>query len=103
MILLFIRTGSSLLPYKLSSGEKADACYPADCVWYRTMNIMFLFMDEPESLAPHRVAAQKLIAMIRELNPQRTNYPDHPFALPLIMEGWLDAVTEVSDITNECG
>ena len=42
---------------------------------------------------------QKLIAMIRELNPNvQIILTTHSPAL--IMEGWLDAVTEVTDITT---
>ena len=43
---------------------------------------------------------QKLIAMIRELNPNvQIILTTHSPAV--IMEGWLDAVTEVSDISTE--
>ena len=42
---------------------------------------------------------QKLIAMIRELNPNaQIILTTHSPAV--IMEGWLDAVTEVSDIAT---
>ena len=47
-----------------------------------------LFMDEPEA-SLHIEWQQRLISMIRELNPNVQ-----------IMEGWLDAVTEVSDIST---
>ena len=57
-----------------------------------------LFMDEPEA-SLHIEWQQKLIAMIRELNPNvQIILTTHSPAL--IMEGWLDAVTEVSDITT---
>ena len=57
-----------------------------------------LFMDEPEA-SLHIEWQQKLIAMIRELNPNvQIILTTHSPAV--IMEGWLDAVTEVSDIAT---
>lgn len=57
-----------------------------------------LFMDEPEA-SLHIEWQQKLIAMIRELNPNvQIILTTHSPAV--IMEGWLDAVTEVSDIST---
>ena len=45
---------------------------------------------------------KKLIAMIRELNPNvQIILTTHSPAV--IMEGWLDAVTEVSDISTTVG
>ena len=78
----FYQDGELLFPYKLSSGEK-------HCV---------LFMDEPEA-SLHIEWQQKLISMIRELNPNvQIILTTHSPAV--IMEGWLDAVTEVSDIAT---
>ena len=58
-----------------------------------------LFMDEPEA-SLHIEWQQKLIGMIRELNPNvQLILTTHSPAV--IMEGWLDAVTEVSDISTE--
>ena len=55
-------------------------------------------MDEPEA-SLHIEWQQKLIAMIRELNPNaQIILTTHSPAV--IMEGWLDAVTEVSDIAT---
>ena len=58
-------------------------------------------MDEPEA-SLHIEWQQKLIAMIRELNPNvQIILTTHSPAV--IMEGWLDAVTEVSDISTTVG
>jgi predicted ATP-dependent endonuclease of OLD family len=57
-----------------------------------------LFMDEPE-ISLHIEWQQKLISLIRELNPNaQILLTTHSPAV--IMNGWLDAVTEVSDITK---
>ena len=57
-----------------------------------------LFMDEPE-VSLHVEWQQRLIALIRELNPHaQVVLTTHSPAV--IMDGWLDAVTEVSDITE---
>ncbi|WP_321333125.1 AAA family ATPase [uncultured Bacteroides sp.] len=95
--IVFHQDGELLLPYKLSSGEKQmlvillttlvqDNCH---CV---------LFMDEPEA-SLHIEWQQKLVAMVRELNPNvQIILSTHSPAV--IMEGWLDTVTEVSDIST---
>ena len=57
-----------------------------------------LFMDEPEA-SLHIEWQEKLIGMIRQLNPNaQIILTTHSPAV--IMEGWLDAVTEVSDIAT---
>ena len=56
-----------------------------------------LFMDEPEA-SLHFEWQKSLISMVRELNPHaQVLLTTHSPAL--IMNGWEDAVTEVSDIT----
>ena len=56
-----------------------------------------IFMDEPEA-SLHFEWQQKLITLIRELNPNaQLVLTTHSPAL--IMDGWEDAVTEVSEIT----
>ena len=56
-----------------------------------------LFMDEPE-VSLHVEWQQRLIGLIRELNPNvQIILTTHSPAM--IMDGWEDAVTEVSDIT----
>ena len=57
-----------------------------------------LFMDEPE-VSLHVEWQQRLIGLIRELNPNvQIVLTTHSPAM--IMDGWEDAVTEVSDITT---
>lgn len=93
----FYQDGELLLPYKLSSGEKQMLVILLT-VLVQDNEHCVLFMDEPEA-SLHIEWQQKLIAMIRELNPNvQIILTTHSPAL--IMEGWLDAVTEVSDITT---
>ncbi len=93
----FYQDGELLLPYKLSSGEKQMLVILLTVLVQNNEHYV-LFMDEPEA-SLHIEWQQKLIAMIRELNPNvQIILTTHSPAL--IMEGWLDAVTEVSDITT---
>ena len=93
----FYQDGELLLPYKLSSGEKQMLVILLT-VLVQDNEHYVLFMDEAEA-SLHIEWQQKLIAMIRELNPNvQIILTTHSPAL--IMEGWLDAVTEVSDITT---
>ena len=58
-----------------------------------------LFMDEPE-VSLHVEWQQQLISLIRKLNPNvQIILTTHSPAV--IMNGWIDAVTEVSDITQD--
>lgn len=94
----FYQDGERLLPYKLSSGEKQMLVILLT-VLVREGTHSVLFMDEPEA-SLHIEWQQKLIGMIRRLNPQmQLILSTHSPAV--IMEGWLDAVTEVSEITTE--
>ena len=57
-----------------------------------------LFMDEPE-VSLHVEWQQRLIDLIRQLNPNvQIILTTHSPAV--IMNGWMDRVTEVSDITD---
>lgn len=94
----FYQDGELLLPYKLSSGEKQMLIILLT-VLVQNHEYYVLFMDEPEA-SLHIEWQQKLVAMIRELNPNaQIILSTHSPAV--IMEGWLDAVTEVSDISEE--
>ena len=94
----FYQDGELLFPYKLSSGEKQMLVILLT-VLVQDNSHCVLFMDEPEA-SLHIEWQQKLIAMIRELNPNvQIILTTHSPAV--IMEGWLDAVTEVSDISTE--
>lgn len=95
--ILFYQDGECLSPYKLSSGEKQMLVILLT-VLVRDGGHCVLFMDEPEA-SLHIEWQQKLIHMIRELNPNvQLILTTHSPAV--IMEGWLDAVTEVSDIST---
>ena len=93
----FYQDGELLFPYKLSSGERQMLVILLT-VLVQDNSHCVLFMDEPEA-SLHIEWQQKLIAMIRELNPNvQIILTTHSPAV--IMEGWLDAVTEVSDIST---
>ena len=93
----FYQDGELLFPYKLSSGEKQMLVILLTVLVQDNAHCV-LFMDEPEA-SLHIEWQQRLIAMIRELNPNvQIILTTHSPAV--IMEGWLDAVTEVSDIAT---
>ncbi|WP_297329850.1 AAA family ATPase [uncultured Bacteroides sp.] len=95
--IIFYQDDECLSPYKLSSGEKQMLVILLT-VLVRDGDHCVLFMDEPEA-SLHIEWQQKLIGMIRELNPNvQLILTTHSPAV--IMEGWLDAVTEVSDIST---
>ena len=92
----FMQEGDILTTRQLSSGEKQMmlillTVLLEDCQPY------VLFMDEPE-VSLHVDWQQELVTIITELNPQiQLILTTHSPAV--IMNGWLDKVTEVSDIT----
>ena len=78
--ILFEQDGDILYPYQLSSGEK---------------QILVILL----TVLVHVEWQQRLISLIRQLNPNvQIVLTTHSPAV--IMDGWLDAVTEVSDITK---
>ena len=89
--------GEILSPYKLSSGEK-QVLMILLTVLVEDRQPYVLLMDEPE-VSLHVEWQQRLITMIRQLNPNvQIILTTHSPAL--IMNGWMDAVTEVTDITQ---
>ena len=95
--ILFEQEGDILSPYQLSSGEKQMLVILLT-VLIQDNRPCSLFMDEPE-ISLHVEWQQRLIALIRALNANvQIILTTHSPAL--IMNGWLDAVTEVSDITT---
>lgn len=81
---------------KLSSGEKHMLCILLT-VLLEDQQRTVLFMDEPEA-SLHMEWQQRLIDTIRRLNPNvQIILTTHSPAI--IMDGWMDHVTEVSDIT----
>jgi len=97
----FSQIGETLAPYQLSSGEKQMLAILLTVLVEDNQNYV-LFMDEPE-VSLHIEWQKQLIDLILQLNPNiQIILTTHSPAL--IMDGWLDAVTEVSDITdNEKG
>ena len=93
----FNQYGERLSPYLLSSGEKQ--------LWVIMLTALVqecrpsvIFMDEPE-ISLHIEWQQRLISIVRSLNPNAqiilcTHSP------AIIMDGWLDSVTEIEDISQ---
>ena len=93
--ILFTQIGETLSPYQLSSGEKQMLVILLT-VLIEDNRPYVLFMDEPE-VSLHVEWQQKLIEMIVSLNPHvQIILTTHSPAV--IMNGWMDKVTEVSDI-----
>lgn len=83
--------------YKLSSGEKQMLIILLTALVEDNRHYA-LFLDEPEA-SLHFEWQQKLIGLIREMNPNaQVILTTHSPAV--IMAGWADRVTEVSDITQ---
>ena len=96
----FYQDDELLLPYKLSSGEKQMVLILLTALVQDHKHCVF-FLDEPEA-SLHIDWQQKLIGMIRRLNPKaQIILTTHSPAV--IMEGWLDKVTEVSEIATPIG
>ena len=93
----FIQGDELLCPYQLSSGEKQMLVILLT-VLVQDNQYSVLFMDEPE-VSLHIEWQQQMIFLIRKLNPHaQIILTTHSPAV--IMDGWLDAVTEVSDISS---
>ena len=94
--IVFEQDGVELLPYRLSSGEKQMLVILLT-VLVQDMCPCVLLMDEPE-ISLHIEWQQRIISIIREMNPYaQIILTTHSPAM--IMGGWMDAVTEVTDIT----
>ena len=94
----FSQIGETLYPYQLSSGEKQMLTILLT-VLVEDQQPYVLFMDEPE-VSLHIEWQKRLINLILELNPNvQIILTTHSPAV--IMDGWTDCVTEVSDITVE--
>jgi ABC-type glutathione transport system ATPase component len=92
----FTQIGEQLMPYQLSSGEKQMLIILLT-VLVEDEQPYVLFMDEPE-VSLHIEWQKRLIDLICELNPHvQIILTTHSPAV--IMNGWMDNVTEVSDIT----
>lgn len=96
--IVFSQIGETLSPYQLSSGEKQMLVILLT-VLVEDQRPYVLFMDEPE-VSLHIDWQQRLIDLILELNPNvQIILTTHSPAV--IMNGWADRVTEVSDITDQ--
>ena len=92
----FSQIGETLVPYQLSSGEKQMLAILLT-VLVEDNQPFVLFMDEPE-VSLHIEWQKRLIDLCLELNPNvQIILTTHSPAV--VMNGWVDAVTEVSDIT----
>ena len=95
--IFFMQYGEKITPYMLSSGEKQMLVILLTAL-VQDGRPGALFMDEPE-ISLHIEWQQRLITLIRTLNPNAqiilcTHSP------AIIMDGWVDAVTEIADITQ---
>ena len=94
--LVFDRFGVRLLPYNLSSGEKQLLVVMLTAL-VQDGRPGVIFMDEPE-VSLDIDWQQQLIGRILEINPKvQIIMTTHSPAV--IMNGWMDAVTDVADIT----
>lgn len=94
----FSQIGETLVPYQLSSGEKQILAILLTVLVEDNQNYV-LFMDEPE-VSLHVDWQKRLIDLILELNPNvQIILTTHSPAV--IMNGWMDKVTEVSEITDQ--
>ena len=91
----FMQMGETLMPYQLSSGEKQMLVILLT-VLVEDHQPYVLFMDEPE-VSLHIEWQKRLINIIMQLNPNvQVILTTHSPAV--IMDGWTDRVTEVSEI-----
>ena len=94
----FSQIGETLVPYQLSTGEKQMLAILLTVLVEDNENYV-LFLDEPE-VSLHIDWQQRLIDLIVELNPNvQVILTTHSPAL--IMDGWMDSVTAVADITDQ--
>lgn len=94
----FTQIGETLYPYQLSSGEKQMLVILLTVLIEDNLPYV-LFMDEPE-VSLHIEWQKRLIDLILDLNPNvQIILTTHSPAV--IMNGWMDNVTEVSDITDQ--
>ncbi len=92
----FSQIGETLVPYQLSSGEKQMLAILLTVLVEDNQHYV-LFMDEPE-VSLHIEWQKRLIDLCVELNPNvQIILTTHSPAV--VMNGWVDAVTEVTDIT----
>lgn len=95
--IVFLQMGERLLPYKLSSGEKQMLIILLTALVQNREHYV-MFMDEPE-ISLHIDWQKKMIGLVRDLNPNaQIILTTHSPAV--IMDGWMDCVTDVEDIVT---
>lgn len=95
--IFFNQYGEVIPPYLLSSGEKQLLVILLSALVMECRPGV-LFMDEPE-ISLHIEWQQRLITLVRTLNPNvQIILCTHSPAI--IMDGWMDAVTEIEDIVK---
>ena len=93
----FSQIGETLVPYQLSSGEKQMLAILLTVLVEDNQHYV-LFMDEPE-VSLHIEWQKRLIDLCVELNPNvQIILTTHSPAV--VMNGWMESVTEVTDITT---
>jgi energy-coupling factor transporter ATP-binding protein EcfA2 len=93
----FNQYGEVLQPYMLSSGEKQILVIMLTALVQENRPSVML-MDEPE-ISLHIEWQQRLITLVRTLNPN-TQIILCTHSPAIIMDGWMDAVTEMEEITR---
>ena len=95
--IMFTQYGELLQPYMLSSGEKQMLVILLTALVQENRPGVML-MDEPE-ISLHIEWQQRLITLVRTLNPN-TQIILCTHSPAIIMDGWMDAVTEMEEITR---
>lgn len=94
----FLQMGEKLMCYKLSSGEKQMLIILLTALVQNGEPYVML-MDEPE-ISLHIDWQKKLIGLVRDLNP-RAQIILTTHSPAVIMDGWMDCVTDVEDIVTD--
>lgn len=95
--IFFRQYGETISPYMLSSGEKQMLVILLTALVQENRPGVML-MDEPE-ISLHIEWQQRLISLVRTLNPN-TQIILCTHSPAIVMDGWMDAVTEMEDITK---
>lgn len=95
--ILFNQYGETIPPYMLSSGEKQILVILLTALVQEGRPGVML-MDEPE-ISLHIEWQQRLITLVRTMNPN-TQIILCTHSPAIIMDGWMDAVTEIEDIAQ---
>lgn len=95
--ILFNQYSETIPPYMLSSGEKQILVILLTALVQEGRPGVML-MDEPE-ISLHIEWQQRLITLVRTMNPN-TQIILCTHSPAIIMDGWMDAVTEIEDIAQ---